>query len=354
MHRRRYLRTAAVVGAGLLAGCTDLVETRQLRGAPAVLADRPAAVYYPTHVDGMAMIGATDAGPYRVALMYSYPHRFWTVTGAESQQTEIGAEDDVHLMAVVWDRETETLLPESGLSVAIERDGTPISEEVIYPMLSQPMGFHYGANFGLDGEGSYNVSVRVGGVSTRRTGAYRGRFESPATGTIPFEYSATARDELPYTETMDRAGERAARRPMGMGMLPSSALPAPAALPGVNHGTTTIGDARLVVQSLSPPPAGLAGGRSYLAISARTPYNAFVLPAMAIEGRVTRAGEPVYAGELSRTLDPALNYHYGAVVPSVEPGDRLEIGVRVPSQVARHEGYETAFLSTETATVTLA
>jgi arylsulfatase A-like enzyme len=48
----------------------------------------------------------------------------------------------------------------------------------------------------------------------------------------------------------------------------------------------------------------------------------------------------------SRTLDPGLGYHYGAALgdTAVESGDDLTLEVPTPPQVARHEGYETAFV----------
>jgi hypothetical protein len=364
MRRRRFLAVAGAAGGAGLAGCAELVETRQIRSAPGVLADRPAAVYFPTHVEGMLMAGTAAAGDYRFALMYSYPHRFWNVNGTSVSMTDTTRADEVHLMATVWDGDSGQVLPDTGLTVEIERGGELVGQEVIYPMLSQPMGFHYGANFALDGDGEYDVTLSVGGMSTRRTGGFRGRFDEPERVTVPFEYARAERDGIDFQNTADRAGERAAREPMAMGggmdgsdgmdmdtRVPLSVLPPAAELPGTLHGVAETGDARLAVVS-SEPPAGIDGDR-YLAISARTPYNRMVLPAMALEGTLVRNDESVYDGRLTATLDPELGYHYGAAVPSVETGDRLELRVTVPPQVARHEGYETAFLEMEPTEVTL-
>jgi hypothetical protein len=215
------------------------------------------------------------------------------------------------------------------------------------------MGFHYGANFGLDGDGEYTVRVSVGGMTTRRTGAFEGRFGEPASAEIPFEYSRSERDEIAFERTADRAGERAARPPMEMGMMPLSVLPAPEELPGTLHGAAETGDARLVVTSHDSPPSGVDGDGAYLAVSARTPYNRMVIPAMGLAGRLVRDDEVVFEGPLPATLDPDLNYHYGAAVPSVESGDTLGLRVEVPPQVARHEGYETAFIDMPPVEVTL-
>jgi len=95
---------------------------------------------------------------------------------------------------------------------------------------------------------------------------------------------------------------------------------------------------------LDEPPAGVEKTGRYLAVSARTPYNRLVIPAMALTGTLERGGETVFEDELVRTLDPDLGYHYGAAIGSVESGDDLTVSVDTPPQVARHEGYETAFL----------
>jgi hypothetical protein len=351
MRRREFVLGAGAAGATALAGCSGLVETRSL-SSPPVLSNRPDAVYFPTHVEGMEMSGTGESGEYKFALMYSYPHRFWTVTGSQVEKTEIADGDDVHLMASVWDPETGTVLPDTGLDVEIERDGELVSQEVIYPMLSQPMGFHYGANFGLDGDGSYDVTVSVGGMNTRRTGAFRGRFGDPANATIGFDYSETARNEISFEETPDRAGERAAREPREMGM-PNSVLPPAEELPGEVRGTAETGDAVLVVTTLDTPPAGVDAPEdaTYLAVSARTPYNRMVLPAMTVEATLTDDG--TFNGELVRTLDPDLGYHYGAAVDGVASGDELELRIPTPPQVARHEGYETAFVGMDPTGLTL-
>jgi len=354
MQRRDFLLGAGAAGAAALAGCGGLVETRSL-SSPPVLSNRPDAVYFPTHVEGMQMTGTGSAGDYKFALMYSYPHRFWNVTGTDVQKTSIAEEDDVHLMATVWDPETGIVLPETGLDVEISKGGSLVSQEVIYPMLSQPMGFHYGANFPLEGDGSYDVTLSVGGMSTRRTGAFQGKFGDPAETTIGFEYSQSERDEIMFEETPEKAGQRMAREPMEMGMLPTSTLAPAEEMPGTVRGTAETGDAKLVVTALDAPPAGVDApeGSQYLAVSARTPYNRMVLPAMAMEGTLTSGGETVFDGSLTRTLDPDLNYHYGAAVESVPSGADLELRVTTPPQVARHEGYETAFLEMPATELTL-
>ncbi|WP_136716842.1 DUF7350 domain-containing protein [Halorientalis salina] len=356
MKRRNVLRAGAgLVGTAGLAGC-GLLETEQRSvRSPPLVEDRPDAVYYPTHVEGMEMVGSASAGEYEVAAMYSYPHRFWTVTGSEANITEIQSGDAMHLMATVWDPETGLVLPETGLDVVLRKDGELVSEEVIYPMLSQPMGFHYGANFEGDGDGSYAVEINVGAVpgdGVRTTGDFDGRFAEPGSATIEFDYSEATKNEISYEE-LDNAGETGALEPMDMEMLPNSTAPAQTDLPGEVRGTATTGDANLVVSVLESPPAGIEASGQYLAVSARTPHNRMIVPAMSLAGTLTRGDSEVFADTLTRTLDPDLNYHYGAVVDSVESGDTLSLQVETPPQVARHEGYETAFLDMPDAEVTL-
>jgi hypothetical protein len=209
-------------------------------------------------------------------------------------------------------------------------------------MLSQPMGFHYGANFGLEGDGSYLVRLSVGAVSTRRAGAFVDRFDDPATAEVELDYSEADKREISFDRPED-AGSPGALDPMEMEMLPDSLAPAVEDLPDRVVGETESNGARLVATVLESPPAGVDGDGAYLAVSARTRYNRMVVPAMALEGTLTRGGETVYEGAFARTLHPDLHYHYGAVVDGVESGDELALSVPVQPQTARHEGYETAF-----------
>ncbi|WP_336001608.1 DUF7350 domain-containing protein [Halorientalis halophila] len=349
MNRRAVLRVGAgLVGAGVVGGCLE-TETRSVR-EPDLVEDRPDAVYYPTHSEGMEMVGSASAGEYEVAAMYSYPHRFWTVTGTETTAKPIEDRHAMHLMAVVWDPDTETVLPNAGLSLELTRDGSLVSQENIYPMLSQPMGLHYGNNVEGDGDGTYTAAISIGSIPTeqvRRTGEFQGRFAEPTTAEIEFEFSESARDDLPFETFDDRAGERAALEPMDT-MAPSATVRSESDLPGEVRGTAESGDARFVVTLHDEPPAGVDGDGRYLAVFAHTPYNRMVLPAMGLSGSL--AGESL---SLEPTLDPELGYHYGSAVTEVSAGDRLGIAVETPPQLARHEGFETAFLEMPDAEVRL-
>jgi len=61
MRRRDFLAGAGGLAAAGLAGCSGLVTTEPA-GAPPVLSDRPDAVYFPTHVEGMKMAETGRAG----------------------------------------------------------------------------------------------------------------------------------------------------------------------------------------------------------------------------------------------------------------------------------------------------
>jgi hypothetical protein len=345
MNRRRFLAATGLAGASLVAGCGSLQE--QSTRSPPLVENRPDATYYPTHREGMKMIGMGDAGDYVVGLTYSYPHRFWTVTGTDTEQVTIQNADSVHLMASVWDPETMMVLPiQSGVSITIDADGETVADKQPWPMVSQNMGFHYGDNYQLDGEGVYEITVRVDGMTERRLGGFADRFGSAGELTTNFDFSRSARDEISYEEFPDQQGSRAALDLMNMEMMPTSQVPAPEDLPGELLGTAKGSDEVYAATWLTDADF-LESGQSYLAVSVRTPYNRVPLPMMSLDGTVEVGGESAYDDALSAAVHPDIGYHYGAVVEATgDPAVTVEtIG---PSQVSRHEGYETAFLGTPT------
>jgi hypothetical protein len=350
-NRRRFLAAAGATGLAGLAGCAGF-STTTYDAAPPLVANRPDAVYVPSHVEGMNMVDTAEAGDARVAVTYSYPHRFWTVeqdgTEFTTRQVEIGRDDTVHLMATVWEPETGVVVPNTGLSVEISREGELVSEEVVYPMLSQQMGFHYGANFPLDGNDVYDVRVGVGATSVNRFGSLAGRLDDPATATVSFDYREGERNEISYTEFGEgRRGQRDAVAPMSMEMVPVGRVVDGDAVPGDPLGRATVGD--LVLRGYAVE-ADRLGDDPFLVVTAATPYNELVVPGMALSADVPREDVPDFSGRLEPGLDPELGFHYGAPVPGLS-SQAVELTVEIPPQVARHEGYETAFL--ETGTVTL-
>ena len=329
-----------------LAGCSGLFE-RQAVGNPPVVEERPNAVYYPSHIEGMEMIGMTDAGDRKVGLMYSYAHRFWTMNvGATTER--VSPSGDVHLMISVWDGDSGRVLPiRSGLSVTVEQDGEEVDTRTPWTMLSQNMGFHYGDNVALNGDGTYTVTVETGSLSIDRRGDFADRFGEPATATFEWEYSASTRDGIMF-ERLDNAGDTGAVSAMTDMMMPLSIAPAAEDLPGRVLGTGESGDATFVVTASDGD-----GGQS-LAVSPRTPYNRFILPQMALSATVAREGETMLDDTLSPAIDPDRGYHYRTQIDgSVESGDELTLVVDSIPQISRHEGYETAFLSMPDVTMTV-
>ncbi|MFB6069534.1 MAG: hypothetical protein ABEJ76_00815 [Halanaeroarchaeum sp.] len=345
MNRRDYLAALGTTGATGLAGCAGLLQSRSPY-APPVVEDRPDAVYYPSHVEGMAMIGTATTGRIGCALTYTYPHRFWLVTGTRTERVSIQPEDSIHLMPVVWDRETGIVLPDASPGVDVTAAGEVVASINPWAMLSQPMGMHFGDNVQLPGDGGYTFDVGVASPSLPRLGGMAAAPTGGATCSFDFEYSRAARNDLSLRRFPDRKGTRGAVEPMTMEAMPTSQVPAPDALPGRHLGSGTTGDAKFVATALDDASAyGGTADQSYLAVSPRTPYNRHMLPAMGLTATVTRGAETRYDGPLTAAVAPDLSVHYGAVIGDVRPGDDLVIGVRLPPQVARHEGYETAFLA---------
>ena len=359
MNRRGFLTASAGV-AGLLAGCAGgdaetsptptetATATPEPTRTPVDAVELPDGVYVGPYDGGMSLQGVRRAGPYEVALLYAAPHRFWLVEGDEVEERPIRPVDDVHLMATVWDAETGVVVPETGLSVEVSRDGDPVSEAVVYPMLSQQMGFHYGGNLVLDGDGEYAVDVTVGGLPIRATGAFDGRFEDPASASFDLSFTEADREGLAFQET-ENYGSR--------GALPTrevEGLPSPlssARIPGRRLDTEQTDDAEVVPTVLTDEaPAG----DSYLAIYLRTPFNDLSITAAALSATVRRDGNAITHLEFDRTLDPELGYHYGtALETELRSGDRLVVATETPPQIARHEGYERAFLEMEAVSFTV-
>jgi hypothetical protein len=373
MNRRTFLASGAATAGAATAGCLGLFETQSVPTAPSTVTDRPDAVYVPSHVEGMQMAGMATAGRLKFALSYAFPHRFWLVNGDRTNRVAIREEDSAHLMLTVWDSETGTVMSSSNNAVQITKDGETVVSKSMWPMLSQNMGLHFGDNVALDGDGTYEVTATFGPVSTRRSGDFAGAFGERAEATITMEFARSKLDELMYENLPERKGNRTAVTPMSMEMTPVAQLPAREDMPGTVRGDATSGDATLLVTTLDSPPAGIeaggtttggtdtastatttaSSGDAYLAVSPRTPYNRYPLPFMALSGTLARDGSTVFDGPLTATLDPELGYHYGAVVEGVDSGDDLTITVDTPTQLSRHEGYETAFLDMPAADLSL-
>ncbi|MFB6124006.1 MAG: hypothetical protein ABEJ78_11185 [Haloferacaceae archaeon] len=340
MRRREFLRGIGAASVAGVAGCAGLVETRAAN-VPPVVENRPDAVYVPSHTEAMKVAGVATKGAYRCALTYSFPHRFWTVSIGRTERVSIHEDDAVHLMPVVWHAETGVVPATTNPQVEISKGGETVTSLSPWPMLSQPMGYHFGDNVELPGDGTYDVTVRTGAISA----ATDALAADAATFEFAFDYARETVRDIEFTTYPEKQGAPGAVPPMEMERVPTPQVPKPDALPGRPLGRGTSGDAVFVATALADAtPFGGGPEESYLAVSARTPYNRFVLPLTSLSATVERGGETVFEGSLSTALHPELHYHYGASVPRIESGDSVRLAVDAPPQVARHEGYETAFL----------
>jgi len=355
MNRRDLLRGVGSTSVLGLAGCSGLLETKTKSArAPPLVENRPNAVYYPTHYEGMKMPGMKERGGYKCALTYSYAHRFWLMKPNGITKVGIQSEDSIHLMPVVWDTQTGIIPPDVNPQLSITQNGESVDQFAPWPMLSQPMGFHFGDNAQLQGDGTYTVEVSIGGPSTRRTGSLA-QNQGNASFTFEFQFSESTLNEISFTDIPDdKQGTKGAVGLMDMEKLPSSQVPKPNALPGEVRGSGTTGDAKFVVTVLDDA-SQFGGGtdQKYLAVSPRTPHNRTMLPMMSLSGTLRRNGTSVFDGILQATIDPELRYHYGTAVADVQSGDELTITVDSPPQTARHEGYETAFVDMPDVQMTL-
>lgn len=354
MHRRDALKVGAALGGVAVAGCLDVFETESVwRNAPLV-EDRPDAVYVPAGREQMGTYGTARAGRYAVALQYTFPHRFWTVSGTSTNRVEVGEEDSLHLMVTVWDAETGVVLPAEP-RLELHHDGSIAASRTLWTMLSQRMGFHYGDNLELDEEGQYVATIRLPPVDADAAGDLTGQFQSAETAEIEFEYDTGDVYDLEYDQIGEtRRGARDAVPLMRHGSNgsdgsdggvadPIPTVPAPEELPGQSLGTATSGDAVFAAALVSG--SRVSEDRQYLLVSPRTPYNSIPIPQIGVTATVSRGrnGEAVYDGQLHAAVDGRVGIHYGAAVEGIQRGDAVTVTIDTSPQVARHDGYETAF-----------
>ncbi len=301
----------------------------------------------------MAMIGTAQKGDRTIGLSYTYAKRFWTVTGNQTKRVAVeDSYNSIHLMASVWDTETGTVLPvDSGLQVTVKRDDEKLTQRAMWPMLSQQMGIHFGDNFLLPSQEEYSFVIDSGKPTVQRLGALEDRSKDPITAQFSLDFTRSTRNEIPIeprgAQPLESRGEPDALPPMEMSMQPVAVAPPKDELPGQLLGTGTNADA-VVVFTASENADG-----TYLTVSPRTPYNQYFLPLMSLSATIERDGTTVFDGPLSTAVGPDRGYHYGATVDSIMSGDDLTIVVDSPPQVARHSGYETAFLDMSDVSLTV-
>jgi hypothetical protein len=399
-------RTAALTGAIALAGCTEPSadngdpeaaddadeDVEDVEAVPDLIEveDPPDAVYVPTHREAMRTLEPIETGDVVLAPMLSYPHPFWIVAGGGEESVERVEPEEghgVHMMFTVWDRETGVVLPvDDGAQIQVSQDGEAVGSPLSpWTMISQEMGFHFGDNVSLPGDGTYTVDVDLPALSTRRTGDIEDRLTDGTTAEFEFVYDEAFREAVvDGVEYLDEElwGQRGALEPMDHGdhahhggddrdedddgngrhdhddetvhhEIPYSQLPSVDDYPGtVLHDAEEgaledgelprSGDAAFVA-TLLDTETHLADEEPYLLVSPRTPYNRVPLADMTMTATIELDGE-VDEHALEQTLDGEYDLHYGASIAAVEPGETVTIDVESPPQVARHQGYETAFL----------
>jgi hypothetical protein len=340
--RRQYLLGAGSLAATSTTGCLQALgfSSRSAWADPPLVEDPPTGVYVPAITEGMLESDRHVGPELEVSLMYSYPHRFWTAAGTKMSKTPVQPSDDVHLMISMWHRDTGQSVPiDAGVRLEIRQEDTLVTDEVAYPMLSQQMGFHYGANYSLNREGTYHVTVHLGSLSLPRSGEFDGILESPTTVPVTLEFDRQTLADIEITER-DDAGEPGAVEPMSMDGVPVGRAPSPERLPGNFLTTAHSADAVFEIFHLVDPPFG---EMPYLYASVHTPYNHILVPMMGLEYSIETTNGQTIEGTLERRLDSTLGYHYGGSIPALESGGLLRIHPTIPPQVARHDGYETAF-----------
>jgi hypothetical protein len=337
VRRRRFLAGVGAAGAAATAGCFGILETEPASRTPPLVDDRPSEPYVPTHYEGMQMVGTSANGRYRAMLSYTFPHRFWLVRGEETEQVGIESDEDVHMMVSVWDDQAGVVLPATSPRIELTGPDGDTRRFSPWQMLSQRMGVHYGDNIALWADGEYDATVSLAPGASRRTDDVQ-----PPDGPIDFSFSfpfeAGLVDDLSYTDIpADREGTPGAVDPMGMGAVQMGRVPAADAFPMEPRGAQTVNGAAFVAATASERGTLATGSdETYVAVSARTAHSRFPLAAATLE--LDAGGETT---PLVGTLDPEMGFHYGAVV-SGDPGEFV-VRQTAPSQLSRHEGYETAF-----------
>ncbi len=336
-----------------------------------------------------------------------------TDDGYGTEKFRVGPDDAVHIMVGVWDEQTEVVLPVSSLEIAITGGNGVDERETIYPMLSQRMGFHYGDNYHLDGDDSYSVEVTVGGVDVNRFGEFEGRFEEAETVSMELEYSETERNDLDFELYEDRQGQRGAVAPMGMEgengemeemdhddmdhdghdmhhSMPLGFAHDLAEAGGEPMGEAVLDDIRFRAALFDDERFG---DEPYLAVTAATRYNDLIIPEIGLSAHVGSADETVeievvpedidefepeddedpltdaqsptepreiqvvdpesavLSEQLQAGLDPEIGFHYGIPAPELTGDEDVTVDISTPTQVVRHEGYETVFFDTQQITL---
>ncbi|SEV96360.1 DUF7350 domain-containing protein [Halobacterium jilantaiense] len=343
MRRRRFLAGLGASGLAASAGCLGFLETEPANREPPLPENRPDEPYYPTHYEGMEMAGTSANGRYRAMLSYTFPHRFWTVTGEETERVDFESSEDAHLMVSVWDDEAGVALPATSPRIEYTNPDGETGRVNPWQMLSQRMGVHYGDNVELGPDGDYEATVQVSPGGTRRTDDVQVP-DGPLTFSFSFPFSQGRLNDLEFTDIAgDREGTPGAVDPMGMDAVSAGQTPAAESFPLEVRGTQTAAGAEFVAATADERGTLATGSdETYVAVSVRSAHSRFPLAAATLS--LDAAGD---THQLVPTLDPELGYHYAAAVPGLGDGDALTVRQDAASQLARHEGYETAFFGVD-------
>lgn len=346
MRRRSFLKRGVALASCVgLTGCLNRLgfETQSAWRDPPQVENRPDAVYYPAIVEGMGTYGTVTKDGLGVALIYSYPHRFWNLTGTRKEKVVVRSNDSLHLMASVWDAKSGTILP-IDLSVTIENSDGKVTSTNLWPMISPNMGFHYGDNVALAGEGKYQATIRVGPLQTDRTGDLAGKYTSPRSVTMEFTFDTSETYDLPIRRLAEKAGRKGTVNLMDMTSVPSPQVPPKEELPGRLIGEMSSDDVSFLVILVDGDSRFSKDSKRTLLVSPRTPYNRIMLPRIALTGTGKRGQKTVLKRKLRASIDSEIGCYYRAPVNGLETGDSIVLKTVTPPQLARHDGYETAFL----------
>lgn len=360
MNRRAFLAATGAACSAALAGCASLTGDADDASDPVEPLDSselPDGAYVPRHTDPMEMLGMQMDDGVHVMLSYTSPHHFYTVTGDRTNQAEVGDADAVHLMVSAWDGDTGLVPSDVEPTVTAYRDGEDLGEVTPWSMLSQPMGFHFGDNVAYDEGGEYTFEVSFSATSATAPSDLAERF---ASRTVEFvsEFDPASTEDLETSWNEDSYGDAGALEPMSMEMgettMQTPQLPPIEELPGDPPEAQHTDDVALTVATADPADLGADhDAERHLVVPTRTRYNRYPVPNASLAATVTRDGEAVADVDLSEGVHGDYGHYYGAGVPALQSGDEVEVRVETPSQVARHSGYERAFLDHEPVTFTL-
>lgn len=355
--RRRLLQAGLTAGTGgAVAGCTspDSEPADGPASADGAGTTTPGGgrVFVPPHFHERRVAGTTNADGYAITLAYSVPDYYWTVDGRTTTRVTPENDDNVQLLAYVQLPDGGPVLPDVTVRATVTRDGTTVAEQTLVPTLSQRWGLFHGVNLGLGTYTEYPIELHVSEGPARLTRAYEGATDADASTTVPLDFDRGTMDSI-NTTYLEAADQQGAVQPASSDALPLNRQRPPDDLPGTVAAKGRSGGATLTALALDPDQSPHADSTPYLALLVSTPYNGFWLPRAELVATLTRNGEALYDGPLTPTLDPEVGYHYGAAVETLEGGESLAVSVSTPPQVARRQGYETAFLSMPDAELTL-